>query len=126
MEESDFETFDYISDQGNFGFASREAARYGGAAIMYVISKNMKKKRDLPGDERAHLYQAAADWVAGMKGGDFHGGKKPDLADLSVYGVIKAIEGFQSFKDMVANTDIGPWYYRMKDAVGTSARTNPV
>ena len=57
---------------------------------------------------------------------DFHGGKKPDLADLSVYGVMRAVEGFESFKDAVANTKIGPWYYRVKEVVGASARTNPV
>jgi len=80
----------------------------------------------LPGEERAHLYEAAKLWMDGMNGMDFHGGKKPDLADLSVYGVIRAVEGFQSFKDMLANTNIGPWYFRVKEAIGTSARTNPV
>jgi len=121
-----FETFEYITDQGNFSFLAREAARYGGAGIMYFVSKNMKKKRDLPGEERPHLYEAAHEWIKGMEGKDYHGGKKPDLADLSVYGVIRTIEGMQTFKDMMANTDIGPWYYRVKEAVGSSARANPL
>ena len=121
-----FETFDYISDQGNFGLVAREAARYGGAGIMYVVSKNIKKKRSLPGEERDHLYKCCGEWMDAVGDADFHGGKKPDLADLSVYGVMRAVEGFESFKDAVANTKIGPWYYRVKEAVGASARTNPV
>ena len=35
----------------------------------------------------------------------------------SVYGVLSAIEGLDAFEDMMRNTDIKPWYNRMKKSV---------
>ena len=43
------------------------------------------------------------------------GGETPNLADLSVFGVLCAIEGCEAFNDLRANTDIGPWFDSMKE-----------
>ena len=51
------------------------------------------------------------------RGGKFHGGDQPDLADLAVYGCLGAIAGCEAFADALANTNIGKWYDRMKEAV---------
>ena len=89
---------------------------------MYFVSKGIKKKRDLPGDERTHLYEAARNWTEALDGRGYHGGKKPNLADLSVFGVIRAIEGFATFNDLMeSSSEIKSWYYRVKEAVGSPA-----
>lgn len=49
------------------------------------------------------------------------GGNEPNLADLSVYGVLNSIEGCDAFKDVMNNTKLGPWYNAMKERVTKSA-----
>ncbi|KAG2589509.1 prostaglandin E synthase 2-like [Panicum virgatum] len=115
------ESFDYISQHGNFSFTERFAVKYAGAAVMYMVSKKLKKKYNMT-DERASLYDAANTWVQALNGRDFLGGSKPNLADLAVFGVLRPIRYLRSGKDMVENTQIGEWYLRMEDAVGEPSR----
>ncbi|XP_051150095.1 uncharacterized protein LOC127264548 [Andrographis paniculata] len=115
------ESFDYITSQGNFSFTEKLTAKYAGAAAMYFVSKKLKKRHNIS-DERAALYKAAETWVDALKGRDFLGGSKPNLADLAVYGVLRPIRYLKSGRDMVENTRIGDWYSRMENAVGVSSR----
>lgn len=46
--------------------------KYAGAAIMYMVSKKLKKKYNIT-DERASLYEAAQTWTAALEGRDFLG-----------------------------------------------------
>ncbi|KAG8377950.1 hypothetical protein BUALT_Bualt08G0087100 [Buddleja alternifolia] len=115
------ESFDYITSHGNFSFTERIVAKYAGATAMYFVSKKLKKKYNIT-DERAALYEAAETWVDALKGRDFLGGVKPNLADLAVYGVLRPIRYLKSGRDMVEHTRIGDWYSRMENAVGLSSR----
>ncbi|KAL0432335.1 UNVERIFIED_CONTAM: Prostaglandin E synthase 2 [Sesamum latifolium] len=110
-----------VDSSGNFSFTERITAKYAGAAAMYFVSKKLKKKYNIT-DERAALYEAAETWVDALKGRDFLGGTKPNLADLAVYGVLRPIRYLKSGRDMVENTRIGDWYSRMENAVGVSSR----
>jgi microsomal prostaglandin-E synthase 2 len=61
----------------------RVAAKYCGAAIMYLLSKQLKKKYNLKDDVRESLYDFCREWVAAIgKDRKFMGGEKPNLADL--------------------------------------------
>lgn len=118
-----FQTFEYISEAGNFGWVYREAARVAGATMMWAISNRLKKKYNVEGDARENLYKCANDWVDAV--GDerpFLGGETPNLADISVFGVMKSITGTDTFMDLQHKTKIGPWYERMFDTVGESSR----
>lgn len=66
--------------------------------------------------------QDAEYWVRGLQGRTFHGGDAPDLADLAVFGVIRAVAGTDTFNDLMHGTKIGTWYEAMFKAVGGSAR----
>ncbi|XP_047325914.1 prostaglandin E synthase 2-like [Impatiens glandulifera] len=114
------ESFDYITTHGNFSFSERIIAKYGGAAAMYFVSKKLKKRHNIT-DERKALYDAAETWVEALNDRQFLGGAKPNLADLSVYGVLRPIRYLTSGKDMVENTRIGEWYARMERLVKKSA-----
>ncbi|XP_065847644.1 uncharacterized protein [Euphorbia lathyris] len=111
------ESFDYITTHGNFSFTERLFAKYAGAAAMYFVSKKLKKRHNIT-DERAALYDAAETWVDALKGREYLGGAKPNLADLAVFGVLRPIRYLKSGKDMVEHTRIGEWYGRMENEVG--------
>ncbi|CAN6483293.1 unnamed protein product [Victoria cruziana] len=113
------ESFDYITTLGNFTRLERWTAKYAGAAAMYVVSKKLKKKHNIT-DERAALYAAVNIWIKALNGRQFIGGNKPNLADLSVFGVLRPIRYLQSGIDLEKNTGIGAWYKRMETEVGES------
>jgi len=52
------------------------------------------------------------------KGTSFLGGSEPNVADLAVFGVLRSLLNFDTFDDLMANTELRPWYERMEIAVG--------
>lgn len=84
---------------------------YAGAAAMFGISKRLKKRYDLSDDVRWHIYNACDRWTeeVNMKNTKFHGGKIPNLADISVFGILNSMEGCQAFSDCMKNTNIGKY-----------------
>jgi len=120
MQES-LETFKWFDKAGDwekhFQTWERYLVIYVGAAAMWIIGKNLKKRHNLKDDVRISLYDEARYWVKSIKKRNttFMGGETPNLADLSVFGVLCAIEGCEAFNDLRANTDIGPWFDSMKE-----------
>ncbi|CAH2035194.1 unnamed protein product, partial [Iphiclides podalirius] len=114
------ETFKWFEEVGGWkrSFPSWECALmvYGGAAAMWIISKRLKSRHNIAGDVRQALYDAASTWTGALKkkGTRFLGGAQPNLADISVYGVLSSIEGCRAFQDLRENTDIGDWYDAMR------------
>lgn len=93
---------------------------YFGAAVMWVIGKRLKARHNLKDDVRQSLYDDANHWVRSIRKrgkGPFMGGEAPNLADLSVFGVLGAIEGCDAFQDLMANTQIRPWFEATKKAI---------
>lgn len=117
-----FQTFDYITTHGNFGWAQRQAARIVGATMMWSLSNRLKKKYGIEGDVRQALYALAEEWAQGLNGQPFMGGEAPSLADIEAFGVIRSITGTDTFHDLQHNTNISPWYERMMKEVGDSSR----
>jgi microsomal prostaglandin-E synthase 2 len=111
--------FEYISDMNQFGFLQKQAAKYLGSSVMYVVSKRLKTKYHIE-DEREAIYSCGREWMKALGSKPFHGGNKPDLADLATYGVLTSIEGLQTFEDLFEHADMADWYYRMKSLVGSS------
>lgn len=114
------ETFEWFSDVGewdvHFPRWERNLMVYAGALAMWMISKRLKKRHGLSDDVRWHLYNACDKWTTeiGKKKTTFMGGAKPNLADLTVFGVLNSMEGCQAFVDCLENTNIGPWFYAIK------------
>lgn len=91
--------------------------------LMWGISGKLIKKYGIEGDLRANLYRDAKEWVEAVgPNRPFMGGEKPNLADLSVFGVIRSVTGTDTFMDLMHNTEISLWYERMMAAVGESSR----
>lgn len=68
-------------------------------------------------DSRQALYDAANKWMKAVqqKGTPFLGGEQPNLADISVYGVLSSIEGCTAFHDLRNHTKIGKWFDEMSN-----------
>lgn len=114
------ETFKHFSDVGRweeyFPVWERLFCTYVGAVAMYFVSKRLKRKYALKGEVRESLYDVCRSWMKAVgKKRKFLGGDRPNLADLSVFGVLSSIEGCTAFNDLLANVDIGPWYYAVKE-----------
>jgi hypothetical protein len=62
-----------------------------------------------PGDLRDALYREVDKFVAALGGRDFLGGSAPNLADLSAYGVLRAVQGTPTYNDVVAYTKVRTW-----------------
>lgn len=92
---------------------------------MYLLSKRLKRKYNLKGDVRQSLYDDC-NYFLRSKGSknEFLGGKKPNLGDLSVFGTLSTIEGCDAFKDLIENTEIRKWYFKMKEAVEQQQGSN--
>lgn len=118
-----FETFEWFSEAGewsvHFPKWERDLMVYAGATAMWLIGGMLKKRYGLSDDVRSHIYDALDKWTNELKKKKtkFMGGNQPNLADLSVFGVLSSMEGCQAFKDCLENTQIGDWFYGVKELV---------
>lgn len=120
-----YKTFNWFSEVGKweeyFPMWERLIIINIGAIAMWFISKRLKKRHNLKDDVRQSLYDEINKWLYAIKkhGGTFMGGKKPNLSDLAVYGILKSIEGCSAFKDALENTKLCTWYDAMTKEVET-------
>lgn len=118
------QTFEYIADNAKFSAWQRGTIRYMGATAMYFVGRRLKKKYEIE-DERKAMHDALKEWTDAIRegGGKFLGGRdSPGVADLSIYGVLKAIQTFDTFQDVRDNNvELGEWFDRTKAAVGEEA-----
>jgi microsomal prostaglandin-E synthase 2 len=124
-----FNSFDYITERGNFNFFERQAVRVSGAVSMYLIAHNVLKKRHGIEDERLELYKDLETWTTEAVGdkAPFCGGNNPNLADLAVFGVMRAVKTFETFDDaMRASPRTQAWYKRMEKEVGAASRSDGI
>ena len=63
----------------------------------------------MEGEPRAEMYADAEKWVAAVGDRPFMGGDAPNLADLSVFGVVRSVTGTDTFMDLLHNTGISKW-----------------
>ena len=131
-----YQAFGYISDVEHFSLYDKLLNRNLGAVAMWAAQGKLKKKYGID-DEREALAQALDKWAAEVGDKPFAGGDTPNVADLSVYGVIHAIEGLATHDDIMSTAadgggdascrhgarhrSIAEWYGRMRSAVGSSS-----
>jgi len=84
---------------------------------MYALSKLKLKKKHNIEEERPALYEEMNKFMDAVGTRQFLGGNKPNLADLATFGVLRAVRGMDTWKDVMDNTKVLPWYERMEAAV---------
>lgn len=77
------------------------------------VGKRLPKKYSIEGDLREALYGDCNLFIDAVGEADFLGGSTPNLGDLAVFGVLRAVEGTPTFEDAMANSRITAWYQRM-------------
>ncbi|KNC75229.1 hypothetical protein SARC_12244 [Sphaeroforma arctica JP610] len=117
--------FEYITTVSNFTTFEALSAKYFGAFVMYLIGKRNKNRLGIT-DERQAMYDALDKWVdEGVADKQFEGGDAPAMIDLEVFGICKALSNMPVFGDIMKNSKVGPWFVRMRNAVGDDMRILP-
>lgn len=103
-----------MRDVDTFSMIDKAANQIIGSTAMWAAQGKIKKKYNID-DEREALFSALKDWTDALEGakGPFIGGDRPNLGDLCVFGCIKAIEGLDTHKDVLARDGVAPWYQNM-------------
>lgn len=119
-----YQSFQHHTRYGNYKNSfERYLALYGGTVAMWLVSKMLKKKHIKNDDVRVDLYEACNQWTQAIGTKLYMGGNTPNLADVSVYGVLSVMESLPIWKDLLDNTCIEEWYYRTKQHVESPAFT---
>ena len=74
---------------------------------------------------QSNRYADCNAWVDAVGDNRFLGNDcEPTLADLGIFGVLRAIRDYDTFSDVMENTKIAPWYFRVAEAVGDTSRVD--
>ncbi|CAM9571821.1 unnamed protein product [Ectocarpus sp. 6 AP-2014] len=109
-----YQAFSYVNDVDTFSMMDKVSNQVIGSAAMWAAQGKIKKKYNID-DEREALFSAIKDWTdaLGEVDGPFFGGDRPNLGDLCVFGCIRAIEGLDTHKDVLARQGVRAWYQSM-------------
>lgn len=119
------QTFEYIANNSKFSPWQRSTIRYTGAVAMYFVGRKIKKKYGIE-DERKAIHSALHDWseAIAQAGTPFLAGPEPGVADLSIFGVLKSLRTFDTFREIrEKNIGLAAWYDRTSEAVGEACVT---
>jgi len=112
-----YEAFGYVMQVPHFGLVDKVANQMVGSLFMWLAQGKIKKKYAIE-DERAALHAGIQEWLTDAVGDKpFAGGDRPNLADITVYGALKAIDRCAAYKEIMAETAVGPWYDRVNQLV---------
>lgn len=127
-----WKAYSYIDNFDTIPYANKLFLKVMGAPVMYLVAQNFTKPKLvksgdlLPGqDVRVRLHEEINKFTSEAlvdpktkKPLLFHGGSKPDLADIDAYGVLQSIRGHRVYDDIIKSTAIKPWLDRMDGATG--------
>lgn len=111
------QAFGYIQHVKEWSVLQRAYLHFAGGLAMKLANGKIKKKYNIV-DHRAVLYEAVGQWVIEVGTNDFHGGSSPDLADLAVFGVMRAVHHTTTHEEMLKNTKVSGWYNKMSTLLG--------
>ena len=111
--------FEYIMRVEGFSATQKWLGKYIGAVSMYYVAKRLKKRHNISGDPRESIYKDGRKWMKAIgENRAYLGGSEPNLADVSVFGVLSSIEGLDTFTDLMAqNGRLEKWYRGVKSFV---------
>lgn len=104
--------FDYITHCGRFNWLQQRVVKYSGAFVMTMVAKKSAKSQGIT-DPETHLKNLLAEWSEQLSDRSFLGGDQPNGADMSIFGVLKAIEKLPAYTFIKAEPQVDAWYQRM-------------
>lgn len=113
-----FEVFSYAQHEPTYSFMERAMLRWGAPLMMYAVGGRIAKKRTGGRhNARAVLHEELAGWTGRIASTDgaFRFGSEPTAADAVVFGMLRAMKGMQTLRDVLAkNTELDVWYAAME------------
>lgn len=101
----------------------RTAAKYFGAVIMFGLCEYKLNKKYCIVHPREELYESITQFISAVGPHKFLGqSDKPTVADLAVFGVLRAIRDYPTFSDLMENTNASSWYQNVELAVGMTSK----
>lgn len=124
--------YSYIDDCPTIPYANKLFLKVIGAPVMYLVALKVTKPRlirdgylkpdDVPKQRlQEELNRFSKEALVHPKTGKprtFHGGDKPDLADLDTFGVLQAVRGHRVYDEVIRETSLAPWLAHMDAALG--------
>lgn len=134
-----WKAYNYIDSFDTIPMINKLFLKAVGAPVMYMVAQKFTlpkliKSGDLKegGDVRQRLHEEVNKYVhealvdpKTKKPRPFHGGAKPDLADIDAYGVLQSIRGHRVYDDIIRSTAIKPWLDGMDKVTGRAPYTTP-
>lgn len=115
-----WECFSYADEVSSWGFFWRSAVRSIGPIAMSFANGRIKKKYGIE-DERKELKEVLSEWVTALDGKKFLHGEKVTLPDLMVFGVLRSIRKFQTFREIMSENEVlKRWFDDVDQATGSS------
>lgn len=120
--------YDYIDSFDTIPYSNKVFLKVMGAPVMWLVAKYKTRPALLKAGElsesddvREVLHRQVDRFVAegladATPSKPFHGGARPDLADLDVYGVFQSVRGHRVYDDLLRSTKIGDWMAKMDEA----------
>lgn len=109
-----WECFEYTNNVQEWSYPERKVTHLAGAFFMMLANGKIKKKYGIV-KEREELMAVLTDWTQAVGKKLFLHGNNITLPDLMVYGVLKSIQGLQTFNEIMSeNKDLADWYTRVE------------
>jgi len=105
--------FNYITKTGKFNWFQSLTIRYTGALAMTLVAKAIRKREQIS-DPAQFVLRMVGEWSDGLQGKPFMAGEKPGVADLSVFGISRAVGDLKASELFRKNQVFWQWLERMK------------
>jgi glutathione S-transferase len=115
--EESWECFEYSADVPEWNLPERLVTRPVGSFFMSLANGKIKKKYNIV-DERKELKECISEWTDAVGDKKFLHGEFVTMPDIMVYGVLRAIAGFTTFRELMAeDVKLKTWYDNVQAAV---------
>jgi len=115
------ESFGYIWDVDHFSLVQKVVNCVVGPFFMWLAQGKIKKKYGIE-DEQQALDDAIDTWMDFVGDKQYSHSNGPTLADVSVYGVLRSLQGLSVHSDLLQkHPDFAQWYARMDANVKENA-----
>lgn len=111
-----WQAFSYTGDVTTWSWYERWGNRVVGPVAMFFANGKVKKKYNII-DERKELLATVQEWKAAIGTNNYLHGDVVTSPDLCVYGVLRAIAGFDTFNLLMEDPSLRAWYDRVDGEV---------
>jgi len=98
-----------VSKLEKFGFISKRLYAWAGFPIMWGIIARSRVKKDGRTPKKL-WHDLLTEFTGEFNGGQFFGGKSPDLVDLAAFGYVRSISPYPQFSQLEDHENGMKWY----------------